>query len=90
MSGDFEPRLDAAGEAGWRARWFHIIFGHQSVAGRRFDILLIWLILASVGVAAPNIKGGKLSAPPMRRASTSWSGCSRWCSPPSTWRACWW
>lgn len=51
MNGDFEPRLDAAGGEGWRARWFHIIFGHQSVAGRRFDILLIWLILASVGVA---------------------------------------
>ncbi len=51
MSGDFEPRLDAAGDEGWRARWFHIIFGHQTVAGRRFDILLIWLIAASVGVA---------------------------------------
>lgn len=51
MNGDFEPRLDAAGDEGWRWRWFHIIFGHQSVAGRRFDILLIWLILASVGVA---------------------------------------
>ena len=23
---------------GWRARWFHVIFGHQSAAGRRFDI----------------------------------------------------
>jgi voltage-gated potassium channel len=51
VNGDFEPQLDAAGGEGWRARWFHIIFGHQSAAGRRFDIVLMWLIVASVGVA---------------------------------------
>ncbi|MFY2762717.1 ion transporter [Arenimonas sp. MALMAid1274] len=51
MSEEFEPRLQPDGREGWRARWFHIIFGHQSRAGRRFDILLIWMILASVLVA---------------------------------------
>ena len=51
MTAPFQPRLEADGREGWRSRWFHIIFGHQSTAGRRFDIALIWLILASVGVA---------------------------------------
>ncbi|MBW8316105.1 MAG: ion transporter [Hydrogenophaga sp.] len=51
MTAEFQPRLEADGSEGWRFRWFHIIFGHQSKAGRRFDIALIWLILASVGVA---------------------------------------
>ena len=51
MGGDFEPRLDAAGTAGWRARWFRIIFEHDTAAGRRFDKIVIALILASVLVA---------------------------------------
>jgi voltage-gated potassium channel len=37
-----------AGGAAWRARWFHIIFGHQSRPGRLFDIVLIVVILASI------------------------------------------
>lgn len=37
----------AAGPA-WRARWFHIIFGHEDFAGRLFDILLIVAILGSI------------------------------------------
>jgi voltage-gated potassium channel len=51
MTAPFQPRLEADGSEGWRSRWFHIIFGHQSTAGRRFDIALMWLIVASVGVA---------------------------------------
>lgn len=35
---------------GWRARWFTIIFGHDTPAGRRFDLWLIAIILASVAV----------------------------------------
>lgn len=34
--------------APWRARWFHIIFGHEDAIGRRFDIALIVAILASI------------------------------------------
>lgn len=34
--------------APWRARWFHIIFGHDDAAGRAFDVILIVAILSSV------------------------------------------
>ncbi|HEU0153217.1 MAG TPA: ion transporter [Arenimonas sp.] len=37
-----------ATEHGWRARWFHIIFHHEAGASRRFDLLLIVAIIASV------------------------------------------
>ncbi len=43
---DFTPAEGAA----WRARWFHIIFGHEDAAGRRFDLVLIMAILASIVV----------------------------------------
>lgn len=36
---------------GWRAQWFHIIFGHEDAAGRHFDVLLIIAILGSITVA---------------------------------------
>jgi voltage-gated potassium channel len=36
---------------GWRQRWFEVIFGHETRAGRNFDVLLIVAILASVAVA---------------------------------------
>ncbi|MEO8836756.1 MAG: ion transporter [Caldimonas sp.] len=42
----FEPAEGAA----WRARWFHVIFGHEDAAGRLFDIVLIGAILASIVV----------------------------------------
>lgn len=35
---------------GWRYRWFRIIFHHDTVAGKRFDVILLWLILLSVVV----------------------------------------
>jgi voltage-gated potassium channel len=35
---------------GWRARTFEVIFGHETVAGKSFDVVLIVAILASVGV----------------------------------------
>ncbi len=40
----------AAGAA-WRARWFHIIFGHDDIPGKRFDVALIIVIAASIAVA---------------------------------------
>jgi voltage-gated potassium channel len=43
--------LGPATQTGWRARWFHIIFGHDDAAGRRFDVLLIVAILGSIAVA---------------------------------------
>lgn len=44
---DFGPAAGAA----WRARWFHVIFGHDDVPGKRFDVALILLIGASIVVA---------------------------------------
>jgi voltage-gated potassium channel len=44
-----DPERPAA--PGWRQRWFDVIFGHQSAAGRAFDVALIALIVASVAVA---------------------------------------
>lgn len=43
---DFMPADGAA----WRVRWFHIIFGHEDAAGRRFDLVLIMAIVASIVV----------------------------------------
>lgn len=36
--------------SGWRLRWYTIIFEADTLAGRRFDLLLIALILCSIGV----------------------------------------
>ncbi|RDS80604.1 ion transporter [Dyella psychrodurans] len=47
----FADELGPATQTGWRARWFHIIFGHEDAAGRRFDVLLIIAILGSIAVA---------------------------------------
>jgi voltage-gated potassium channel len=47
----FADEFGPATTTGWRARWFHIIFGHEDAAGRRFDVLLIIAILASIAVA---------------------------------------
>lgn len=43
---DFGP----AASTGWRARWFRIIFRHDEGPPRRFDLLLIAAIIASVTV----------------------------------------
>ena len=40
-----------ARQSGWRARWFHIIFGHDDPPGRLFDLVLIVIILSSIVVA---------------------------------------
>lgn len=40
---DLEP-----GGAGWRARWFEIIFRHDTPSSRNFDLMLIGAIFASV------------------------------------------
>jgi voltage-gated potassium channel len=37
-----------AAQSGWRARWFHIIFGHDDAPGRLFDLVLIVAILSSI------------------------------------------
>ncbi|KAA2284385.1 ion transporter [Arenimonas fontis] len=42
--------LGPARSEGWRARWFRIIFRHDPGAPRRFDLLLIAAIIASVAV----------------------------------------
>ena len=44
------PQLNPATEAGWRRRWFDIIFRHDTPPSRNFDLLLIVAIVASVVV----------------------------------------
>lgn len=40
--------LGPAATHGWRARWFHIIFHHERGPSRRFDLMLMVAIIASV------------------------------------------
>ena len=42
------PQLNPATETGWRRRWFDIIHRTDTPPSRRFDLLLVWAILASV------------------------------------------
>jgi len=44
------PPQDPARLSGWRGRAFDVIFGHETVSGKTFDVVLIFAILASVGV----------------------------------------
>ena len=44
----FNPVLNPRTDQNWRKHWFSIIFRHDTKAGLRFDIALIWIILASV------------------------------------------
>ncbi|RDI96957.1 ion transporter [Dyella solisilvae] len=46
-----DSAIEAATQSGWRARWFHIIFGHDDAPGRLFDLVLIVAILSSILVA---------------------------------------
>ncbi len=46
-----ESSIAPATQSGWRARWFHIIFGHDDAPGRLFDVVLIVVILSSIVVA---------------------------------------
>jgi len=78
----WEARHFGMPASGWRRRWFIVIFENDTRAGRRFDIWLLVVILASVlvvmldSVQAISARYGTLS--------TSSSGASRWRSPPST------
>lgn len=49
MSGLHIP--DPRGADGWRERAYRVVFGHDTKAGRLFDVLLIVAILGSVAVA---------------------------------------
>ncbi|QNK02916.1 ion transporter [Dyella telluris] len=44
----FDTSVAPATATGWRARWFHIIFGHDDAPGRLFDLILIIAILSSI------------------------------------------
>jgi voltage-gated potassium channel len=44
----FDAAVTPATSGGWRARWFHIIFGHDDAPGRLFDVVLIVVILSSI------------------------------------------
>ena len=43
-----DPHLVEHNRAHWRDKWNEVIFGHDTPAGRRFDIILLTLILLSV------------------------------------------
>jgi voltage-gated potassium channel len=46
-----EPRYRPAAESGWRATWFRVIFHHREPDERRFDVVLLCVIVISVVVA---------------------------------------
>ena len=46
-----ESAVAPATQRGWRARWFHIIFGNDDAPGRLFDLVLIVAIVSSILVA---------------------------------------
>lgn len=47
----FDTPVAPAAHDGWRARWFHIVFGHDDAPGRLFDLILIIAILSSILIA---------------------------------------
>ncbi|HET8819224.1 MAG TPA: ion transporter [Xanthomonadaceae bacterium] len=54
----FEPEFEPRVAEGWRARWFDIVFHHDSKAARNFDLLLIVTIIASVVVVILDSEAG--------------------------------
>ena len=54
----FEPEFEPRVREGWRARWFDIVFHHESKPARNFDLLLIVAILASVIVVILDSEAG--------------------------------
>jgi voltage-gated potassium channel len=44
------PQLNPATDTGWRRRWFDIIHRNDTPTSRRFDLLLVFAIIASVVV----------------------------------------
>ncbi len=50
-AGEFETDFQPASDAGWRFRWYRLLFHHETAAERNVDLVLILMILASVGVA---------------------------------------
>lgn len=45
------PNYRPASDHGWRAYWFRVIFLHGKADERRFDVILLFIIGASVGIA---------------------------------------
>jgi voltage-gated potassium channel len=54
----FEPEFEPRVREGWRARWFDIVFHHESAAARNFDVVLIVAILLSVVVVILDSEAG--------------------------------
>ena len=55
-----------------RARVHEIIFGHETPSGRAFDVVLIWLIVASVIVVMVE------SIPSVRQSYGGWLRIAEW------------
>ena len=64
--------------SGWRLRWYNVIFEADTVAGKRFDLLLVWAIVISLLVIMLD------SVQSIHEAHNEWlgrsSGSSRSCS----------
>ena len=54
----FEPEFEPRVSEGWRARWFDIVFHHESRQARNFDVRLIVAIIASVIVVILDSEAG--------------------------------
>ncbi|PMQ07494.1 hypothetical protein DyAD56_01850 [Dyella sp. AD56] len=78
----FDSVVAPATSTGWRARWFHIIFGHDDAPGRLFDLILIVAILSSIIVTMLDTVMDRTLG--LRICSTCWSGSSPWRSRWST------
>jgi voltage-gated potassium channel len=69
----FEPEAPVGST--WRGRWFDVVFGHDTTAGRIFDVTLILAIFMSVGVAVAD------SVPDLHAAHGRWFLVAEWSSP---------
>ena len=66
------PQLNPASETGWRKRWFDIIYRSDTPPSRRFDLLLVYAIVASVLVVMLD------SVQHIHAARASWFYVAEW------------
>ena len=57
------PQLNPASETGWRKRWFDIIYRSDTPPSRRFDLLLVYAIVATgIGLVASSVTNSQSAA----------------------------
>ena len=62
----------------WRKKLYIIIFGTNTKAGKLFDLVLLWVIIASVLLVMMETGWNQIM---VSCCSTTWNGASRFCSP---------